>query len=213
MVPHVVRLPARSSELPLLGLSKDRPSVVLLVRESTPGRRTPGRPGAPPPSGRSCQLPPRSDPVVSHHLAGFLLPAGTHVLQCVSDPGVHPVSTAVARSARSCEPAAPTPPGFPGMRSCPPKPSLRAQQPAPFLAEPHQREIVTARQSPVATFTGLLALSLSTAVPAHEKSPSHSQEPRPSLKAFLRARVRCRRGRCRPPVTRCFPGLGWLAVP
>jgi len=32
---------ARSSELPLLGLSKDRPSVVLLARESTPGSRLP----------------------------------------------------------------------------------------------------------------------------------------------------------------------------
>jgi len=90
MVPHGGGAPARSSELPLLGLSKDRPSVVLLVRESTPGRRTPGCPGARPPSGRSCQLPPCSDPVVSHHLAGFLLPAGTRVLQRVSDPGVHP---------------------------------------------------------------------------------------------------------------------------
>jgi len=47
---------------------------------------------AAPPSEKSSQLFPRSDLVVSHHPAGFLLPGDARVLQRASDPGVHHVS-------------------------------------------------------------------------------------------------------------------------
>jgi hypothetical protein len=57
--------------------------------------------------------PPCSDLVVLHHLAGFLLPAGTRVLQRVSDPGVHHVSAGLARPADPCEPTGRAPPAPP----------------------------------------------------------------------------------------------------
>jgi len=73
--------------LPLLGLSKDRPSVVLPAPESTPGcpSRDRLRDGA-------ANTRPRSVLVVSHHLDVFLLRYRARVLQRAPDPGVHPVS-------------------------------------------------------------------------------------------------------------------------
>jgi hypothetical protein len=73
--------------LPLLGLSKDRPSVVLPAPESTPGcpLRDRLRNGAA--NARPCSV-----LVVSHHLDVFLLRYRARVLQRAPDPGVHPVS-------------------------------------------------------------------------------------------------------------------------
>jgi hypothetical protein len=140
-------LPARSSELPLMGLSKDRPSVVLLARESTPGSRPPVarwpasfgmRPRRPirVPTSWFCTTSP-----VSSSLSGRVC--------CNAFP------TLGFTTFRPAPPALPTltsrpdarHPRLPVMRSCPSKPSLRAQQPAIVLANHHQRDVV--RVNPV----------------------------------------------------------------
>jgi hypothetical protein len=75
------------TELPLLGLSKDRPSVVLTASKSTPGRPQRGHLRNEPAKARS-----RSVLVVFHHLDGLLLRCHARVLQRAPDRGVHPVS-------------------------------------------------------------------------------------------------------------------------
>jgi len=55
--------------LPLLGLSKDRPSIVPNQRVRCPGSVSPR-----PPSRKDSQSSPRAAPVVSHHLDGFSSP-------------------------------------------------------------------------------------------------------------------------------------------
>jgi len=83
--------------LPLWGLSKDRPSVVLTTPKSTPGdplrdclREGPAR------------ALPRSVLVVFHHLDGLLLRCCARVLQRAPDPGVHPVSAPALQVALPC---------------------------------------------------------------------------------------------------------------
>jgi hypothetical protein len=75
------------TELPLLGLSKDRPSVVLTAPKSTPGRPSRDRLRNEPAKARPCSV-----LVVFHHLDGLLLRCHARVLQRTPDPGVHPVS-------------------------------------------------------------------------------------------------------------------------
>lgn len=78
--------------LPLMGLSKDRPSVVLATPESTPGRPSRIRLRNEPARARPCSV-----LVVSHHLDGLLLRCRARVLQRAPDPGVHPVSAPTPR--------------------------------------------------------------------------------------------------------------------
>jgi hypothetical protein len=96
--------------LPLLGLSKDRPSIVPNRRVRLPGSASPRLP-----SGRDSQSLPRSVLVVSHHLDGSILFDRAGLLRPAPDPGVHRVS-----SRRET--------GLLTVRSCPSKLSLRRQQ-------------------------------------------------------------------------------------
>jgi hypothetical protein len=86
--------PGLHAGFPLLGLSKERPSIV-----RTPGSPSPGWSG--PERARSVSSAlrdgnaashPRSVLVVSHHLDGFLLHDAATILQAAADPGVHHVS-------------------------------------------------------------------------------------------------------------------------
>ena len=172
-----------------------------------PSCRSPGSPlpeGAPAnrhllPSEKSSQLSSCSDLVVSHHLAGLLLPGDARVLQRASDPGVHcvsardPTRTALASDPRRA-------PRFPAVRSCPSKLFPRVQQPTRrSRAEPtggrHRRDSHLPRRSP-----NLLA--------PPPLPPPRVWEPkfpptrrRPDLGALLRTRIRCAPRRCRldPP--------------
>jgi hypothetical protein len=121
------------TELPLLGLSKDRPSVVLTTSKSTPGRPL-----------RDClrnepaRARPRSVLVVFHHLDGLLLRCHARVLQRTPDPGVHSVS-------------APPPQVTSRRRHLLGMPSLPSEAFPPFeaatstVAPSREREILTSR--------------------------------------------------------------------
>jgi len=115
------------AELPLLGLSKDRPSVVLPTPESTPSAPSRVRLRDEPATAHPCSV-----PVVFHHLDGLLLRCRARVLQRAPDPGVHLVFGPTTAS----HPAATDPPrgafpalrSFPSVRSCaflPPPPRER----------------------------------------------------------------------------------------
>jgi hypothetical protein len=96
--------------LPLLGLSKDRPSIVPNQRVRRPGSASPRFP-----SGKSRQLLPRAVRVVSHHLDGLFLSDRAGLLRPAPDPGVHRVSSRRETGSSRC--------GF-----CPSKLSLRRQR-------------------------------------------------------------------------------------
>jgi hypothetical protein len=74
--------------LSLLGLSKDRPSIVPNRRVRCPGRAFPRLP-----SKKDSQSFSRSVPVVSHHLDGFILSDRAGLFRPAPDPGVRPVSS------------------------------------------------------------------------------------------------------------------------
>jgi hypothetical protein len=147
----VLAAPAVRPELPLLGLSKDRPSIVRTSGSPSPGGRCRSVPAPSllPLRDGNAGSHPRSVRVVSHHLDGFLLHDAAAVLQAAADPGVHHVS-----------PCRET--GFPAVRSLPfeafppptasgPRRSLRARGP---------RHRVDRLRSPVHRVPCLLALSL-----------------------------------------------------
>jgi len=82
--------------MPLLGFSKDRPSVVSLPKSPLPQSTS-----LPPASGRSePPLPPCSVSVVLRHLDGFRLFDPARMLQRAADHGVR----GVLSSLRSCRP-------------------------------------------------------------------------------------------------------------
>jgi hypothetical protein len=143
--------PAFEAGLPLLGLSKDRPSIELRRRVRRPGIRVSAAP-----SGNDSRSLPRSALVVSHHLGGFLLSDGAGLLRPAPDPGVHRVS-----SRRET--------GLPTMRSCPSKLSLRRQRRPRLSPEPRAR--VTDRPSLDGSFTARLASS--PFAPCTVKTVSH----------------------------------------
>jgi hypothetical protein len=120
--------PDLSVGLPLLGLSKDRPSIVPRQRVRRPGSTSPWAP-----SGNDSQPFPRSALVVLHHLGGLLLSNGAGLLRPAPDPGVHRVSARRETSILT-------------MRSCPSKLSLRRQRRPRLPPEPRAR--VT--ESPIA---------------------------------------------------------------
>jgi hypothetical protein len=125
--------------LALLGLSKDRPSIVPNRRVRRPGTASPRLP-----SGNDSRSLPRSALVVSHHLGGLLLSDGAGLLRPAPDPGVHRVS-----SRRET--------GLLTVRSCPSKLSLRRQRRPRLSPEPRAR--VTDRPFLDASFTARLAPS------------------------------------------------------
>jgi hypothetical protein len=131
--------PSLSAGLPLLGLSKDRPSIGSRRRVRRPGSASPRLP-----SGNDGRSLPRSALVVSHHLGGLLLSDGAGLLRPAPDPGVHRVS-----SRRET--------GLLTVRSCPSKLSLRRQRRPRLSPEPRAR--VTDRPFLDASFTARLAPS------------------------------------------------------
>jgi len=80
------------AESPLLGFSKDRPSIVHSreVRFRVNRRFASPRTAAPP--GNGLPPAPRSAHVVSHHLSGLILPGSAGLFHPAADPGVHSVS-------------------------------------------------------------------------------------------------------------------------
>ena len=132
---------------------------------------------------------PRSDLVVLHHLAGFLLPVGTRMLQRVSDHGVHHVSADTA----GCPVLANRP--FPRHRAFPwCLPALRS---LPSVhsgwSPPHEgfsgRSVTTSTVTRRSVHRPPCPLAVA-ALPSWEVTFPFL-EPRLGLKAFLRARVRC----------------------
>jgi hypothetical protein len=120
---------------PLMGLSKDRPSIVF-AEESVSKNRCPLR-------RRRVSLflrdgkatsHPRSVPVVSHHLDGLLLLDPATVFQAAADPGVHRVS--------SCRET-----GFPAMQ-LPPFEAF----PPPTAADPRIAPVLRGSASPLRPF-------------------------------------------------------------
>jgi hypothetical protein len=140
--------PGRKAGFPLLGLSKDRPSIVSIVESAFPGTlSTRIAAGLRAPFGMGRPIPIlRAALVVSHHLGGLLLRDLAALLHAAADHGVHDVS-----------PCRET--GFPVVRLLPfeafPPPTATVPGRIPVfrgLASP-------CRPSPVVTFTARLAPS------------------------------------------------------
>jgi hypothetical protein len=145
--------PGRKAGFPLVGLSKDRPSIVSITESDSRKRSSSASPRARLASLRAASFGMRTPIlilravfVVSHHLDGLLLRDLAALLHAASDPGVHRVS--------SCRET-----GFPAVRLLPfeafPPPTATEAGTSPCLRGPAS----PLRPFPTVTFTANLAFS------------------------------------------------------
>jgi hypothetical protein len=168
-------------ELPLLGLSKDRPSIVPNRRVRRPGSVSP-----PLPSGWDSQSLPRAVRVVSHHLDGFSSPTAQVCFALLPIMGFA-VFLPVAKRASSQR--------IPALRSFPPADSDGSgTSPCPWarVTSHHCWLPFTARLAPSPFSSDTVsAVSHLTSAPI-----ARAVAWRRGLEALLHRRVRCRRARC-----------------
>jgi len=145
---------------PLLGLSKDRPSIVRSRGVRFPGYASPRRP-----SRKDSQSLPRAALVVSHHLDGLILLDRAGLFRPAADPGVRPVSP--RRETRLL--SAP----FPPFEAFPPPTATESDR---AVADTLRLRGAASRGRPLLAFpfTAVLASSPFRAVPREaDCSPSH----------------------------------------